>query len=157
MKRFFCSTMLCSSVLLVAAPARADSLCDPDGGIITTLAVEQRPDLFAAGLAACGPIGSFPLQINYFGDARATFEYFFPGLIPGDPFHPDLGLTAIWSDYYTNTVEPIVFQSSNRHLLDQWVRAAKLPFDADNYLDTVRRSASDVLRYSVVNWNDPGP
>ena len=260
MKRFFCSTMLCSRVLLVAAPARADSLCDPDGfqgsgsiyricmpapaeyngmlvvwahgfqdagspvaipevqhcfastlclpsvlnglgfafatnsysktglavlqgkddlvdlvrifaqtkgqpskvylvgasegGIITTLAVEQRPDLFAAGLAACGPIGSFPLQINYFGDARATFEYFFPGLIPGDPFHPDLGLTAIWSDYYTNTVEPIVFQSSNRHLLDQWVRAAKLPFDADNYLDTVRVSARDVLRYSVVNVND---
>ncbi|PYR77264.1 MAG: hypothetical protein DMF87_16520 [Acidobacteria bacterium] len=260
MKRFFCSTMLCSSVLLVAAPARADSLCDPDGfqgsgsiyricmpapaeyngmlvvwahgfqdagspvaipedqlcftstfclpsvlnglgfafatnsysktglavlqgkddvvdlvrifaqtkgqpskvylvgasegGIITTLAVEQRTDLFAAGLAACGPIGSFPLQINYFGDARATFEYFFPGLIPGDPFHPDLGLTAIWSDYYTNTVEPIVFQSSNRHLLDQWVRAAKLPFDADNYLDTVRVSARDVLRYSVVNVND---
>jgi len=71
-----------------------------------------------------------------------------------DARRPDLGLTAIWSDYYTNTVEPIVFQSSNRHLLDQWVRAAKLPFDADNYLDTVRVSARDVLRYSVVNVND---
>ena len=49
-----------------------------EGGIIAALSVEQSPDVFSAGLAACGPIGSFPLQINYFGDARVTFEYFFP-------------------------------------------------------------------------------
>ncbi len=50
-----------------------------EGGLITTLALEQRPDLFSAGLAACGPIGSFPLQINYFGDGRVTFEYLLSG------------------------------------------------------------------------------
>ena len=45
-----------------------------EGGIITALSVEQSPNVFSAGLAACGPIGNFPYQINYFGDARATFE-----------------------------------------------------------------------------------
>ena len=32
------------------------------------------------------PIGDFVYQLRYLGDARATFEYFFPDLIPGEPF-----------------------------------------------------------------------
>ena len=125
-----------------------------EGGIITALALEQHPDIFSAGLAACGPVGSFPLQINYFGDARVTFEFFFPGVIPGDPLHPDQALVDVWADYYNGVVEPIVFDPVNRHLLDQWVAVAKLPFDAANYVDTVKESVRDVLRYSVVNLND---
>jgi pimeloyl-ACP methyl ester carboxylesterase len=125
-----------------------------EGGIITALAVEQRPDVFAGGLAACGPVGNFPAQINYFGDARATFNYFFPGLIPGDPFNPDPALVAAWSDYYQFLVKPIVMSPQYRSRLDQWVRVARLPYDADNYLFTVEQSVKDALRYSVVNLPD---
>jgi pimeloyl-ACP methyl ester carboxylesterase len=125
-----------------------------EGGIITALNVEQHPGVFSAGMAACGPVGDFPYQINYFGDGRATFEYFFPGVIPGDPFNPTPGLTSAWPAYYEHVVKPIVFNPANRHLLDQWVKVASLPFDADNYLETVEVSVKDVLRYSVVNLND---
>jgi hypothetical protein len=125
-----------------------------EGGIITALSVEQHPGVFSAGLAACGPVGDFQFQINYFGDARATFQYFFPGVIPGDPFHPSPELIEVWGDYYQDVVRPIVFNPANRHLLDQWVTVANLPFDAANYLPTVEISVQDVLRYSVVNLND---
>ena len=125
-----------------------------EGGIITALAVEQRPDIFAGGLAACGPVGNFPLQINYFGDARATFNYFFPGVIPGDPFNPDQGLVDVWSAYYDFIVKPIVMAPQNRARLDEWVRVANLPYDANNYLATVEVSVKDALRYSVVNLKD---
>lgn len=125
-----------------------------EGGIITALAVEQRPDLFAGGVAACGPVGNFPLQINYFGDARATFNYFFPGVIPGDPFDPHPALVQIWSDYYDLIVKPIVMSPESRARLDEWVRVARLPYDADNYLETVEQSVKDALRYSVVNLPD---
>ena len=125
-----------------------------EGGIITALALEQHPDVFSAGLSACGPIGNFPAQINYFGDARATFNYFFPGLIPGDPFNPDPAFVAVWSDYYDFIVKPIVMAPQNRARLDQWVRVARLPYDADNYLFTVEQSVKDALRYSVVNLLD---
>jgi hypothetical protein len=125
-----------------------------EGGIITALSIEQHPEVYSAGVAACGPIGSFPLQIDYFGDARATFEYFFPGVIPGSPFNPDPGLVAVWSDYYQTVVQPIVLAPENRDRLDQWVRVAHLPFDQDNYLDTVQVSVHDVLRYGVVNITD---
>lgn len=125
-----------------------------EGGIITALSVEQRPDVYSAGVAACGPVGNFRYQINYFGDARATFEYFFPGLIPGDPFDPAPDLVSQWGSYYRDFVEPVVFDPINRPLLDQWVRVARLPFDANDYLGSVAVSAEDVLRYAVVNLND---
>jgi hypothetical protein len=110
--------------------------------------------VFSAGLAACGPIGSFPAQINYFGDARATFEVFFPGVIPGNPFKPDSGLAAAWTQYYNLVAEPFLFDPSHRRGLDQWVRVAQLPFDPNNYLESVKVSVRDVLRYAVVNLND---
>ena len=56
-----------------------------EGGLITALAIEQRPDVFDGGLSTCGPIGDFSQQINYFGDFRVLFDYFFPGVMPGSP------------------------------------------------------------------------
>jgi pimeloyl-ACP methyl ester carboxylesterase len=125
-----------------------------EGGIITALSLEQHPEVYSAGLAACGPIGNFPFQINYFGDARATFEVFFPGLIPGTPFAPDPAVVAIWTDYYDLIVKPIVMAPVNRDRLNQWVKVARLPFDGNDYLNTVQVSVQDVLRYSVVNLAD---
>ena len=136
------------------APARVYLTGASEGGIITALLVEGRPDVFAAGVAACGPVGNFPFQINYFGNGRAAFQYFFPGLIPGDPFHPDQTLVDNWSAYYDQVVKPAVLDPSNRARLDQLVAVARLPFDADNYLETVEESVRDVLGYSVVNLND---
>ena len=125
-----------------------------EGGIITALAVEQRPDIFSGGVAACGPVGNFPLQINYFGDARATFSYFFPGVIPGDPFAPNQALVDVWSDYYEFIVKPIVMAPQYRSRLEQWARVAKLPSDPADFAGTIETSVKDVLRYSVVNLKD---
>lgn len=136
------------------APSKVYLVGASEGGIITALSVEQRPDVFSAGVAACGPVGDFPAQIRYFGDARATFQYFFPGVIPGDIFNPDPALTAAWAQYYDLIVEPIVFADVNRSRLDQWARVARLPYDAGNYVQTLRESVRDVLRYSVVNLTD---
>ena len=43
---------------------------------------------------------------------------------------------------------------ANRGKLNQWVKVAKLPFVATDYLNTVEQSVADVLRYSVVNLED---
>jgi pimeloyl-ACP methyl ester carboxylesterase len=125
-----------------------------EGGLITALNLEQHPDVFSAGVAACGPVGDFPFQIGYFGDARITFNYFFPGVIPGDPFDPPSSVTSNWASYYETYVKPVVFDPARRHQLDQWVAVAHLPYDPSNYLDTVAISVRDALRYSVVNLKD---
>lgn len=125
-----------------------------EGGIITALSVEQAPGVYDAGVAACGPVGDFPAQIAYFGDARATFDFFFPNVIPGPPFDPDPALVAVWSAYYDLVVKPVITHPANLWRLAQWAAVAKLPADADNWLATVEQSARDALRYSVVNLHD---
>ncbi len=125
-----------------------------EGGLITALLIESEDNQFDAGFAACGPVGDFPYQIKYFGDARATFQYFFPRLIPGDPFKPDQAFIDGWKNYYETKVQPAVFSSLNRSKLDQWVRVANLPFDENDYIGSLQTTVADVLRYSVVNIND---
>jgi len=136
------------------APQRVFLTGASEGGLITTLLIEQNSTIFDGGVAACGPIGSFPYQINYFGDARVTFEVFFPGLIPGDLFDPPQAIVDDWANYYETVVKPVVFDPANQARLNQWVSVAKLPFDAADYLNTVAISVQDVLRYSVVNSAD---
>jgi pimeloyl-ACP methyl ester carboxylesterase len=48
------------------------------GGAIATKLVEQRPELFDGGLAACAPIGRLLKQITYWGNLLVVFDYFFP-------------------------------------------------------------------------------
>ncbi len=79
---------------------------------------------------------------------------FFPGLIPGDPFNPPQDLVNNWANYYAQVVRPVVFDPANRSKLQQWVRVARLPYDADNFLNTVEVSVRDALRYAVVNSKD---
>jgi pimeloyl-ACP methyl ester carboxylesterase len=125
-----------------------------EGGLITALLVERHPERIDGGVAACGPVGDFRYQINYFGDGRALFEYFFPGLIPGDPFAPSAELVEGWSELYESEIRPVILAEENRDRLEEWVRVAKLPFDEDDWLGSVELSARDVLRYAVVNFND---
>jgi len=138
----------------IGNPRRVYMVGASEGGLIAALSLERHADVYSAGIAACGPIGDFPFQINYLVDARATFEYFFPGLIPGSPFDPDPGIVTIWGGYYDRTVKPFVLAPANRARLDQWVKVAQLPFDPSNYLATVEVSVRDVLHYGVVNLNE---
>lgn len=51
------------------------------GGLIATKALEQYPEKLNGALAACGPIGDFRKQVDYVGDVRVLFDYFFPGVL----------------------------------------------------------------------------
>ena len=75
-----------------------------EGGLVAALAVERHADLFAGALAACGPIGDFRRQIDYFGDFRVVFDYFFPGVLPGSAVEIPDSVQAHWSDRYVPAV-----------------------------------------------------
>ncbi|HEY7335925.1 MAG TPA: hypothetical protein VH639_13645 [Bryobacteraceae bacterium] len=77
-----------------------------EGGLIAAKLVEQSPT-FDGGVAVCGPVGDFQKQIDYFGDVRVLFDYFFPGILTsagGSAINIPPGLMAGWMNFY----EPIV-------------------------------------------------
>jgi len=85
------------------SPARPDtcritptSWVFSEGGLISTLLTEQSPQLFSGTLAGCGPIGSFQNQIEYLGNVRVIFDYFFPTILPPSPIVIPQNLIDNW-------------------------------------------------------------
>ena len=75
-----------------------------EGGLVAALAAEAPLDPYAGVLAACGPIGDFARQIDYFNDVRVVFDYLFPGVIPGSPIDPPAEVRADWDATYAPAV-----------------------------------------------------
>ena len=46
--------------------------------------IEQYPKQYDGALLACGMVGGTPLELQFVGDVRALFDYFYPGVLPGD-------------------------------------------------------------------------
>jgi hypothetical protein len=46
--------------------------------------IEQLPGQYDGALLACGMLGGTPMQFQYIGDVRALFDYYYPGVLPGD-------------------------------------------------------------------------
>lgn len=137
-------------------PERIFIIGASEGGLVTTLLAEQYPNIFVSGLAMCAPIGDFQRQINYFGDVRVIFNYFFPDL--GALLGSDL--TSIppivienWPDIWAQ-MEPIIFAAENASRLDQLVKVTKMPHDPNDYLGSLHTSIEDALRYNVFATND---
>jgi pimeloyl-ACP methyl ester carboxylesterase len=76
-----------------------------EGALIATLLIERSPEQFSGGLAACGPVGSFRRQINYFGDFRVLFDYFFPGVLPGSAIDVPDGVIRDWKSTYVPKIQ----------------------------------------------------
>jgi pimeloyl-ACP methyl ester carboxylesterase len=89
-----------------------------EGGLVAALTLERHPELIDGALEACGPIGDFTRQIDYFGDARVLFDYYFPGVLPGTAVDIPAQLQAGW----TSTYEPAVIAA----LTNDPERAAEL-------------------------------
>lgn len=125
-----------------------------EGGLITALAIEQHPDIFSGGLATCGPIGDFAEHVNYLGDFRVVFDYFFPGLIPGSAISIPQSIIDAWdSSYYSTTVLPALMDSANTLSLTQLL---SVTMDDAGLVDptTAIATVSGLLGYSVFPTND---
>jgi pimeloyl-ACP methyl ester carboxylesterase len=85
-------------------PGRSVIVGVSEGGLVATLAAERHPDLFDGALAACGPVGSFRRQLDYFEDFRVVFDYLFPGVIPGTAVDVPAAVTAGWESTYAPAV-----------------------------------------------------
>ena len=125
-----------------------------EGGLITAMAIEQRPDIFVGGLATCGPIGDFAEHVNYLGDFRVVFDYFFPGLIPGSAISIPQSIIDTWdASYYPGTVRPALLNPASALSLTQLL---SVTMDDVGLIDptTAITTVSGLLGYSVFATND---
>ena len=122
-----------------------------EGGLITAMMLEKHPDIFAGGLALCGPVGGMTQQLKYLGDFRVLFDYFFPWVFPvgldhyNDPFYTGAWSTAPWEPYAQNIQAAI-----NTYPL-RTLQLFKITGAAFNLLDSASfaETAQTDLKYTV--------
>jgi pimeloyl-ACP methyl ester carboxylesterase len=128
------------------------------GGLITALAVERYPQVFTGGLAACGPIGNYRRQLQYVGDFRTVFDYYFDPVIPGWPVWTQsaLGNGAIDPAYWNPTNRAVVGSAIQRYpaRTGNVLAVTKAPIDAANPGPTTQLTFDDLLRYTFVGTQD---
>jgi dienelactone hydrolase len=60
------------------------------GGLITVAIAEKFGQQYDGGLSACGAVGGGQMTWDYMFDTRAVFDYYYPGVLPGDALYvPD--------------------------------------------------------------------
>jgi pimeloyl-ACP methyl ester carboxylesterase len=142
--------LLAAFSLAHPAPTRTHIFGVSEGGLVATLLVERSPDAVDSAVAACAPIGNFRLQINYIGDFRVLFDYFFPGIIDGSPIQIPPDVIANW-DSYALAVAAALQANPGRAL--ELMRVARAAHDPSNF-NTVINTAVSALRYNVLGAND---
>lgn len=122
-----------------------------EGGLVTTMMIEKYPEIFDGGMAMCGPVAGAPYQLDYVGDFRVVFDYFYPDVF-------EFGATEIpqdayldWETVYAPAVERAIKRSDFKRFQVMTVTKAPWVFwDANTAVTT----AQTLLRYSIVGTND---
>ena len=109
--------------------------------------------VFAGGLALCGSYGDFSRQINYFGDFRVVFDYFFPGLMPAEPLNIPDWLINDWDTYYQTTIQPVLENPANAPEIEQLLTVVGAPYDSA-FPMTNTLTIQGLLWYNVFATND---
>jgi hypothetical protein len=125
-----------------------------EGGLVAALLAEQSPGLFDATLAACGPIGSFRAQLNYFGNFRVLFDYFFPGILPKwtqASIAIDQSVMAAWYTAYVPKITAAL--ASKPSIALELLRVAQAPYDPTQPA-TIVNTTLDLLWYNIFATND---
>ena len=100
-----------------------------EGGLVATKSVEDDAT-YSGGVAVCGPIGSFKKQLNYFGNVRVLFDYFFPGVLTtGTPGESAINIPPALIVNWTTVYEPAVRKAVKSNFLAtlQLLITAKIP------------------------------
>jgi pimeloyl-ACP methyl ester carboxylesterase len=123
-----------------------------EGGLITAIAIENYPQVFDGGVAACGPVGDFRKQVDYFGDFRVVWDYFFPGVIPTGP-GPEIPQQVIdnWDTTYVPAIHTALASDWNK--VRQLIAVTHAPVDP-NDLRTIEETVMGLLWYNVHATND---
>ena len=123
------------------------------GGLAVLALAEKYPAQYDGAMPMCAPLGGGSAEIQYLGDARVLFDYFFPGVIPGGPFSVPAG-TAFTpgSPVFNAAFGALVggLSAPGQPTL-QFARAARLPFTS---VPELINSAMSVAGFSVRFSND---
>jgi pimeloyl-ACP methyl ester carboxylesterase len=132
-------------------PARTVVVGFSEGGLVATLGIERHAGRLHGALAGCGPIGDFQAQLDYIGDFRVVFDYFFPELIPGSALDIPESVRERWDQIYVPAIALALAARPNA--AGQLLRVTGAP-TAGNDLRSIAETTIGLLWYNVFGTAD---
>jgi hypothetical protein len=137
------------------APASTENVLivgGSEGGLVSVMQLEKFPDIYSGGLSLCGVVGGSQLQVQYIGNFRTVFDYFFPDVF-------NFGTVDIPNDapsQWQNTYSPAIQESlqNNPDVTESLFQVTRAPENSSD-LETSRNStAHTVLGYNIFVTQD---
>src|SRR5919108_4107170 len=120
------------------------------GALITVLLAENFPGDYQGALALCGPLGGGRLETDYIANVRVLFDFFFPGVIPGDVLHvPPMEYSA--SSPIVKAIVAAILAEPHKAVALASVDQIKLPYRT---LSELVLSIVRPLGYNIRGTND---
>lgn len=115
------------------------------------LLFERHPRRYDGGLALCAPVGGAPEQIQYAGDFRVVFDYFFPDVFPFGAAEVPPNAFQDWESIYVPAIVAAITRNPEATAqLFNVTGTALDPVDPTSAIET----AISVLFYSIWGTND---
>ncbi len=145
-------TLALTSYVATVAPSQEVYITGVSEGGLVAAKLSEQSNVYSGGIAACGPVGSFQKQIDYFGDVRVLFDYFFPGVLTsagGSAIDIPQTLMTNWSTVY----EPAVISalSANPSATAQLITTANIEIGQPS---NAANAITGALWYNVFATND---
>jgi pimeloyl-ACP methyl ester carboxylesterase len=139
----------------VGEPLRTFLIGASMGALVAVKLAETHASQYDGALAMCGPLGGALPQLQYVGDGRLIFDFYFPGILPGTPFNVPAG-TAFLSPLDPGGPTPLFLGvvgalAANPSATIRWASAANLPF-AD--MAELANSALAFIGFTLAYTND---
>ena len=140
---------------IAGAPRRTFLIGASLGALVAVKLAETQGRQYDGVLALCGPLGGALPELQYVGDGRVIFDYYFPDLLPGSPFDVPAG-TAFLSPFEPGGPSPLFIDvttalAANPSATLRWAAAANLPY---NDVSELADSALAFIWFSLRHTND---
>jgi pimeloyl-ACP methyl ester carboxylesterase len=140
---------------VVSAPRRTLVMGASLGALVAIKLAESYALEYDGALALCGPLGGALPQVQYVGDGRVLFDYYFPGVLPGTPLSVPPETTFLspleWGGPSTLFIDVVTALAGSPAKTIRWASAANLPF---NNMEELADSALAFLAFSLRYTND---
>jgi pimeloyl-ACP methyl ester carboxylesterase len=73
-------------------PGRTYLMGHSMGGVIAVKLAEQHPEQYDGALSMCAELGGMQATADYIAHIRVLFDYFYPGVLAGDPITVPVGI-----------------------------------------------------------------
>ena len=118
------------------------------GGLIAAQLAEENTGKFDGALVACGIVGNFRREINYWGNFNLLYRAMFPGVVASPPVSTTTSIT--WTTTYSPSIRAAA--SANITATQQLLTLAKAAVVTDTYTTTLQTGAATLEQLAYFSF-----